>query len=57
MLGELAWIIELEIAINFVGRNVMQALVVLAHCLENVVRAKDVCLKERQRAAQRIIHV
>ena len=55
--GEAIRIVELEVAKYFIGRNVMQALVMLANCFEDGVRADNIGLDERPRVTQRIVIV
>ena len=52
-----AGIVELEVAVDLVGGDVVQALAVAAHGLEHLVGADQVGLHERPRRVQRVVVV
>ena len=57
VLGEALGVVELEVAVDLVGRDVVQALVVLPHRLEDRVGPEDVGLDERARVVERVVVV
>ena len=54
---ELRGVVELEVAVDLVGGDVVQALVVAADRLEHLVGADQVGLHERPRRVQRVVVV
>ena len=54
---ELRRVVELEVAVDLVGRDVMQPLAVTAHRLEHLVGADQVGVHERERRLQRVVVV
>ena len=57
VLGEALRVVELEVAVDLVGRDVVEALVVLPHRLEDRVGAQDVGPDERARVVERVVVV
>lgn len=57
MLGEPGGVVELEVAVHLVGRDVVQTGAVRACCLQQRERAHDVGLQERIRVVQRVVVV
>ena len=57
VLGEALGVVELEVAVDLVGRDVVEALVVLPHGLEDRVGAEDVGPDERARVVERVVVV
>jgi hypothetical protein len=57
VLGEFGRVVQLQIAVDFVGGDVVVALVVLAHRLQERVRADQVGVQERRRIVQGIVVV
>jgi len=51
------WIIEFQIAVDLVGRDMVKTLSVLARCLDQCIRAEQVGFDERPRITQRIVIV
>lgn len=56
-LGKAIWVVELKVTKNFVGRNVVQAFVVLSYSFEDGVGADNVGLDEWPWLAQTIVIV
>jgi hypothetical protein len=57
VLGEALRVVELQVAVDLVGADVVEPLLVLAHGLEDRVGADDVGLDERARVVERVVVV
>jgi hypothetical protein len=55
VLGETRRVVEFKITIYFVGRDVVQALVMLANCFEDSISTNDVGIEEWARVLKGVV--